>query len=245
MKTEDQAPKNLWIDKMSPKEALIAMLNNQSGAIKAIEDDIDSILNASNAMYEKLVNNINSRIIYVGAGTSARIAVQDGVELFPTFSWPQTRVDYIIAGDLKALTNAIEGAEDNIIFAQEMFENKKVSSKDVIIGLTASGNTPFTIALIDMANKVGATTIGIGNNLNGKIKDISKFPITLDTGYELVAGSTRLKAGTAQKICLNLLSTLCMSRFGGVKNGLMINLQPSNAKLKNRIAKIKRQINNQ
>ena len=245
MKTEDQAPKNLWIDKMSPKEALIAMLNNQSGVIKAIEDDIDSILNASNAMYEKLVNNINSRIIYVGAGTSARIAVQDGVELFPTFSWPQTRVDYIIAGDLKALTNAIEGAEDNIIFAQEMFENKKVSSKDVIIGLTASGNTPFTIALIDMANKVGATTIGIGNNLNGKIKDISKFPITLDTGYELVAGSTRLKAGTAQKICLNLLSTLCMSRFGGVKNGLMINLQPSNAKLKNRIAKIKRQINNQ
>ena len=245
MKTEDQAPKNLWIDKMSPKEALIAMLNNQSGAIKAIEDDIDSILNASNAMYEKLVNNINSRIIYVGAGTSARIAVQDGVELFPTFSWPQTRVDYIIAGDLKALTNAIEGAEDNIIFAQEMFENKKVSSKDVIIGLTASGNTPFTIALIDMANKVGATTIGIGNNLDGKIKDISKFPITLDTGYELVAGSTRLKAGTAQKICLNLLSTLCMSRFGGVKNGLMINLQPSNVKLKNRIAKIKRQINNQ
>ena len=112
-----------------------------------------------------------------------------------------------------------------------------------MIGLTASSSTPFTLELIEMARKVGAITIGIGNNPNGKVQEIAEYGITLDTGHELVAGSTRLKAGTAQKICLNIISTLCMSRLGGVKNGLMINLQPSNNKLKKRISMIKNKIN--
>ena len=124
-----------------------------------------------------------------------------------------------------------------------MFKKKKISHNDVVIGLTASSSTPFTLELIEMARKVGAITIGIGNNPNGKVQEIAEYGITLDTGHELVAGSTRLKAGTAQKICLNIISTLCMSRLGGVKNGLMINLQPSNNKLKKRISMIKNKIN--
>jgi N-acetylmuramic acid 6-phosphate etherase len=243
MNTEKQAPEKLWIDKMSSKEAIKSMLKNQAEAIPAVENDMVSILAASDAMYAKLLNNNNSRIIYVGAGTSARIAVQDGVELYPTFSWPLSRVDYIVAGDLKALTSAVEGAEDDISFAKNMFKKKKISHNDVVIGLTASSSTPFTLELIEMARKVGAITIGIGNNPNGKVQEIAEYGITLDTGHELVAGSTRLKAGTAQKICLNIISTLCMSRLGGVKNGLMINLQPSNNKLKKRISMIKNKIN--
>ena len=239
MNTEIQPPLALWIDKMSSKDALSSLLKNQGESIKAIENALPSILEVSEIIYNKLLDSDDSRIIYSGAGTSARIAVQDGVELFPTFSWPLSRVGYMIAGGIEALTESVEGAEDSIGFAKEAVKNILITPKDIVIGVTASGNTPFTLKTIEISKKIGATTIGIGNNFNGKIQKKAHYGITLDTGYELVAGSTRLKAGTAQKICLNLISTLCMARLGGVKNGLMINLQPSNLKLKKRIAMIK------
>jgi len=179
-----------------------------------------------------------ARIIYVGAGTSARLAVQDGVELFPTFGWPKSRVEFLVAGGLGALTQSVEGAEDDSLQAKKDVLNKGINLSDVVIGLAASANTPYTVSAINISKDLGALTIGIGNNLNGKLQKIADYSITLNTGPEIVTGSTRLKAGTAQKICLNLISTMVMIRMGCVKNGLMVNLIPSNKKLLKRKAEI-------
>ena len=181
-----------------------------------------------------LEKNPNSKIIYVGAGTSARIAAQDGVELVPTFGWPTKRLKFIIAGGKKALTKSIEGAEDLRYTSVKNVVGNTIKPNDIVIGLAASGSTKFTTEIVDYANKIGALTIGISNNLNSKLEKISKISIILNTGAEIVAGSTRLKAGTAQKICLNLISTIVMARLGKVKRGMMNNLIPTNKKLLNR-----------
>ena len=174
------------------------------------------------------------RLIYVGAGTSGRIGVQDGVELFPTFNWPRERVNFIIAGGDKAILEAVENAEDSINEAIQSVKNKKINSKDVLICLAASGNTPFTCKVIEEAFNKGALTIAISNNPEGNILKFGKVKIILDTKEEVIAGSTRLKAGTAQKICLNIISSMVMTKLGRVKNGLMNNMVPTNEKLRKR-----------
>ena len=130
-----------------------------------------------------------------------RIGVQDGAELYPTFGWPKSRFDFIIAGGKEALTESIEDAEDNQIAAEELCKKKNISKNDIIIGISASGNTPYFKKVILEASKVGALTIGISNNPLGEMLKYSNFNIILDTKYEIVAGSTRLKAGTSQKVC--------------------------------------------
>lgn len=239
MNTEKQPEQSLWIDKMANKEALIAMLENQSEVIEAIKLSILDIEKAVSLIVKNLKVFKKSRLIYSGAGTSARIGVQDGVELYPTFGWPKNRVDYVIAGGLQSLTQSVEGAEDNKIDAIEQIRKLQIIKGDIVIAVSASGNTPFVYEVIKEAKSCGALTIGISNNFDQKIQKISDLSITLDTGIEILAGSTRLKAGTAQKICLNLLSTLCMARLGNVKNGLMINMVPSNIKLIKRMKLIK------
>jgi N-acetylmuramic acid 6-phosphate etherase len=239
MNTEKQPEQSLWIDKMPNKEALITMLENQSEVIEAIKLSISDIEKAVSLIVKNLKAFKNSRLIYSGAGTSARIGVQDGVELYPTFGWPKNRVDYIIAGGLRSLTHSVEGAEDNKIDAIEQVSKLQILKGDIVIAVSASGNTPFVYEVIKEAKSCGALTIGISNNFDQKIQKISDLSITLDTGIEILAGSTRLKAGTAQKICLNLMSTLCMARLGNVKNGLMINMVPSNIKLIKRMKLIK------
>ena len=174
------------------------------------------------------------RLIYAGAGTSGRIGVQDGVELFPTFNWPKNRLDYIIAGGSRAIVNAIENAEDDEITANNAVIEKLISSKDVVIGLAASGNTPFTCKVMEKAKIIKALTISISNNPKGKILEFGKIKIVLDTKEEVIAGSTRLKAGTAQKICLNIISSMVMMKMGNVKNGFMNNMIPTNEKLRKR-----------
>ena len=146
----------------------------------------------------------------------------------------------MLAGGYEALTKSIERAEDDIIEAKKIFQLKKISSKDVVIGLSASSRTPFTIEIIKLSKKIGALTIGIGNNVDGKLQKISDIPITLNTGREVIAGSTRLKAGTSQKVCLNIISSLVMVKFNKVRKGLMIELVENNEKLKKR----KKLINN-
>lgn len=245
METEQQPPKNEWIDKMNGKEALKVMLQSQSESIDAIRLALDDILKVSEAIYNKLDKVPNSRIIYAGAGTSARICVQDGTELFPTFGWPKERIDFLVAGGLNALTESIENAEDNVEYGEEIVKKIKISESDVVIALSASGTTPFAVSVINSSNKLNALTIGIGNNVGTKLQKIANLSITLNTGYELLAGSTRLKAGTAQKICLNLISSLVMCKLGLIKNGLMINMIPTNKKLLDRKLKIKSYIQNQ
>ena len=232
--TEIMAASPVPIDKLSPHAALAMMLDNQAGAITALTSALDQIETAGMAAYKRLSGSDMGRLIYTGAGTSARIGVQDGAELFPTFNWPRERVGFVIAGGNEALLRAVENAEDDSIAATKEVEKSAIGRDDVVIGLAASGITPFTCHVLQQARKAGALTIGIANNANTPLLDEAEYAILLATGGEAIAGSTRLKAGTAQKICLNMISNLIMVQMGFVKDGLMVKMVPTNAKLRAR-----------
>ena len=232
--TEDLNQKYLPIDKLTIKKSLRSMLEDQKKAIRAVEEQINQIEKILKVLTNHYKNKNDARIVYCGAGTSARVAVQDGVELYPTFGWSRKKIEFVIAGGKQALTRSIENSEDDIKSAKERVKKINLSENDVVIGLAASGNTPFTCEVIRQANLQKSITIGISNNPNGEIIKISDYHIILNTKAEVVAGSTRLKAGTAQKICLNVISTILMTKLGFVKDGYMINLVPSNKKLRKR-----------
>jgi N-acetylmuramic acid 6-phosphate etherase len=229
--TEDYPDQSQWLDQLENADAITVMLDNQAGAISALKQASATLDAAITAMGERLGASSSGRIIYAGAGTSARIGVQDGVELTPTFNWPQERLEYVIAGGMGALMQSVEGAEDHTDAGQTAVTNAAINDKDVVIGLAASGTTAFTISVLAAARQQGALTIGISNNRQTPLLDAAEYPILLETGGEVLAGSTRLKAGTAQKICLNTISTLVMARLGRIKNGLMVAMKPTNAKL--------------
>jgi N-acetylmuramic acid 6-phosphate etherase len=208
------------------------MIEGQFSAVAAVRAARLAIEEAARAMEARLVEG--GRLIYAGAGTSGRIAVQDGAELMPTFSWPQDRLLLLIAGGDQALTQAVEGAEDQAEHALALVKSHKIGSEDVLIAAAASGTTPFTLACLRGAKAAGALTIGIANNPGTALLIESDYPIFLDTGAEPIAGSTRMKAGTAQRITLNLLSSLLMIRLGRVYEGLMVDVQATNQKLTKR-----------
>ena len=212
------------------------MLQEQKNASLEVKKVSKLIERAIEDIHQHLSLNPEGRIIYTGAGTSARIGVQDGVELFPTFNWPNERLEFIIAGGFDALLKAVENAEDNINMAEKIVVEKSINHNDVVIGVAASGNTPFTCKVLEEAQKRGALTIAISNNPKGKLLDFGKCNIILDTQEELISGSTRLKAGTAQKICLNIISSMVMVKMGKVKDGHMIEMVPTNKKLRERKA---------
>jgi N-acetylmuramic acid 6-phosphate etherase len=171
------------------------------------------------------------RLIYAGAGTSGRLAVQDGAELIPTFNWPQDRLLLLMAGGKDALLRSVEGAEDEAEQAARLIWQHNVSVGDVVIAVAASGTTPFTLSCLREAKKQAALTIGIANNRGTPLLEEADHPIWLDTGPEPIAGSTRMKAGTAQRIAMNLLSSLVMIQLGRVYEGLMVDVQAVNQKL--------------
>ena len=240
-KTERTYKKSKPIDHLSSTEAISLMIKEQKDASLGVYKAMKSIEMVTDKIYEHLKSSSKGRLIYAGAGTSGRIGVQDGVELLPTFSWPQKRLDYIIAGGKKAILKSIENAEDDTDQAIDTILKKSVNSQDVVIALAASGNTPFTCKILEEAKKRGALTIGISNNPNGNILKFADGKIILDTKEELIAGSTRLKAGTAQKICLNIISSLVMIKMGRVKNGKMSHMLPTNQKLRDRKIRIDNQ----
>ena len=240
--TEQNYKKSKPIDQLSSAEAISLMIKEHRGASLSVHKAKESIEIAIEKIYKHLILNPKGRLIYVGAGTSGRIGVQDGVELFPTFSWPKSRLDYIIAGGDKAFFNAVENAEDDVLEARKNTLEKSINSEDVIIGLAASGNTPFTCKVLEEANKKGALTIAISNNIKGEILKFGQCQITLNTKEEVISGSTRLKAGTAQKICLNIISSMVMTKMGRVKNGIMSHMVPTNKKLKQRKLRINREL---
>ena len=237
-KTERIYKKSEPIDHLSSAEAIYLMIKEHKEASFDINKAAKSIEIATNKIYQHLNTNPQGRLIYVGAGTSGRIGVQDGVELLPTFNWPKSRLDYIIAGGNRAVLNSIENAEDDISEATKIVLKKLINSQDVLIGLAASGNTPFTCKVLEEANNKEALTIAISNNPHGKLLEFGKCKIILDTKEELIAGSTRLKAGTAQKICLNIISSMVMIKMGRVKNGIMSHMVPTNEKLRQRKLRI-------
>ena len=174
------------------------------------------------------------RIAYIGAGTSGRIGVQDGSELPPTYNWPPDRLIFLIAGGLDALVRSTEQAEDNETAGAQAMADAHIRPNDVAIGIAASGTTPFTIGALRAAHTAGAVTIAVANNPGAPLFEVARHRILADTGSEVVAGSTRMKAGTAQKIVLNLFSIAVMVKMGRVYRGLMVNMRARNAKLRRR-----------
>lgn len=232
MGTEQISPRYRDIDAWAPGEVLDAMIEGQLAAVAAVRAASAQIETATLAMVERLRKG--GRIVYAGAGTSGRIAVQDGAELPPTFDWPRDRLVLLMAGGEPALLRSVENAEDDKVAGAATITDHKIGPLDTVIGIAASGATPYTIAVIDAARKVGALTIGIANNPGAPLAAAAEHGIILDTGPEAIAGSTRMKAGTAQKIALNLISSLAMIRLGRVYEGLMVDVVAMNEKLRRR-----------
>jgi N-acetylmuramic acid 6-phosphate etherase len=232
MATEEVDPRFADLDAWSLTSAMEAMWEGQLAAIAAIGHALPAITAATAAAQAALGDR--GRIVYVGAGTSGRVAVQDGAELTPTFAWPNDRVRFIVAGGDSAFVTSIEGAEDDVDDAVTQVNATELTPHDVVIAVAASGTTPFTVAALQQAGRFDAVTIGIANNPDTALLASAKFPILVETGRELIAGSTRMKAGTAQKVVLNLISSGIMLRLGRVYRGMMVNLQPTIAKLTRR-----------
>jgi N-acetylmuramic acid 6-phosphate etherase len=236
MDTERHSPRYNAIDAWNPIDILDAMIEGQLAVVAAVRAARAAIEASVLAMEPRLRDG--GRIAYAGAGTSGRLAVQDGAELTPTFSWPQERVLMLIAGGEEALVRSVEGAEDQSGEAIGLVRRYAIDARDVLIAVAASGRTPFTLACLREAKQRGALTIGIANNRDSPLLDEAEHPIWLDTGSEPIAGSTRMKAGTAQRIALNLLSSLVMIRLGRVYRGLMVDLKAVNKKLMRRSERI-------
>ena len=230
--TENISQRFSDFDQWTTQDMIEAMYDGQLVAIAAIKSATNAIAIAADEATTRLSEN--GRLVYVGAGTSGRLSVQDGVELGPTFGWPEERLVFCLAGGMDAMTKSAEGAEDDLNQGAEQMRKAAVNKNDVVIGVAASGSTPFTLGALREANALGALTIGITNNPDTSILQEAMHPILAETGSELIAGSTRMKAGTAQKAILNMLSTAIMSRLGRVYKGLMVDMIVSNEKLENR-----------
>lgn len=230
--TEDADPRYRMIDRWDDLTALTAIWEGQMAAVAAIASALPALAAAVGAVVPRLRSG--GRLVYAGAGTSIRIAVQDGTELGPTYDWPEARTRYLIAGGTAALMVGVEGAEDDADDARAQVAAEGIGNRDVLIGIAASGRTPFTVAAIEAARAAGALTVGIANNPATPVLDRAEHGILVHTGAEPVAGSTRMKAGTAQKVVLNMISTQAMIGLGRVHEGLMIDMRPENIKLRGR-----------
>lgn len=235
--TEQVDPAGGDFDQLSSTDALARLLAHQALAVAAVERSQIALARAADAAAERLKTG-SGRLIYGGAGTSIRLGVQDGVELTPTFGWPPERLAFCVAGGEAALMQAKEGAEDDHLAGQRAIEDLGVGPQDVVIAVAASGRTPFTCGLAEAALERGALTIGLANVPEAPLLACVFHPILLETGPEVLAGSTRLAAGTAQKIALNLWSTVVMTRLGRVRGNQMVYVQATNAKLRDRQIRI-------
>lgn len=229
LETENRNPNTLNIDSLSVKE-LITLINREDETVsKAVLLEIEAIEKAINAALEKFKNN--GRIIYIGAGTSGRLGVLDAVECLPTYGVSEEYIFGILAGGEEAMFKAIEGAEDSKQLAIDDLKKNQLTSDDCVIGIAASGRTPYVIGAVEYANSIGAETISLSCVSNSEVGKVSNYPIEVITGPEVVTGSTRMKAGTAQKMVLNMISTILMIQTGKVYSNLMVDVKPTNEKL--------------
>ncbi len=230
--TELADPRYRMLDSWDSHTALAAIWESQLAAVASIRAALPVLAEVVEGALPGL--RAGGRLVYAGAGTSIRIAVQDGTELGPTFNWPDTRTLYLIAGGPKALMQSVEGAEDDSASARAQVAAAAITPNDLVIGLAASGRTPFTVAAIEAAKAAGALTLGISCNPDTALLKAARYTVLVETGAEVIAGSTRMKAGTAQKVVLNMLSTQIMVRLGHVHDGLMVDMRPQNQKLRAR-----------
>ena len=236
MTTESINPLSADLD-LLPTEALVrTFVDDQLNAVAAVQRAAPQITDAVERITERLANG--GRLLYAGAGTSGRLAYLDSSELTPTFGWPPERVGVAMAGGRGAVFKAVEGAEDDFDLGSRDVQTLEITSLDVLIGIAASGGTPYVLGALNAARAAGALTIGISNNAGGLILEHCDCAILLETGAEIISGSTRLKAGTAQKIALNTISSAVMVRLHKVYGNLMVDVQATNAKLRKRAVRL-------
>ncbi len=230
--TEHADPRMLDLDRWAPLTAVNALWEGQLAAVAAVRPALGAIAAAAEAAASRLRQR--GRLIYCGAGTSGRLGVLDASELPPTFDWPPERLHHLLAGGAAALTQAVENAEDRADLAEADVVFAKINDCDVLIAVAASGATPYAVTCASLARARWALTIGIANSPCAPLFDACDHSILVETGPEPIAGSTRMKAGTAQKVVLNLLSTTIMLRLGRVWRGQMVDMVARNEKLRRR-----------
>jgi N-acetylmuramic acid 6-phosphate etherase len=234
--TEQRNPASKNLDRMSSLE-IVRLMNREDGKVAtAVARQLPAIARSVDAIAQKVAQG--GRLIYVGAGTSGRIALLDAAECPATFGISPQVVRALIAGGKKAVTQAVEGAEDRSQDAKRDLKTIRLTKKDVVVGIAASGTTPYVVSAITFAKKRNALTIALSCNRNSPLQRAAKIAITTEVGPEVLTGSSRLKAGTAQKLVLNMLSTAVMVRLGYVYDNLMIDMALSNHKLKARMKNI-------
>ena len=236
LKTEMRNPSTTYIDRMTTAEMLDCIQRENENAVLSVRKALKEIEIACDIIADKLSQG--GRLFYVGAGTSGRLGVLDASECPPTFGVPRDMVIGIIAGGEKCMFQAAEGAEDNYQSGINDLKDRCLTKNDVVVGISAAGNAQYVIGAIEYANGLGCETIGITSNEDTLITKSAKISIITDTGAEVITGSTRMKAGTAQKIILNMLSTVAMIKLGNVYENMMINLRPTNEKLTKRMIRI-------
>jgi N-acetylmuramic acid 6-phosphate etherase len=240
MGTETRNPRSFGLDRMSA-EQIVRLMNEEDQAVnRALQAAELSIARA--AEHVAAAFRAGGRVVYVGAGTSGRVATMDAAEMPPTFGVDSDRFIAVIAGGVSAGLNAVEDAEDSVGSGIAALNALHLSANDVVIGLAASGTTPFVVAAVQHARRIGCWTCGIANNRGTPLLESVDHPILLDTGPEVLTGSTRLKAGTSQKMVLNRISTIAMVLSGKVIENLMVDVKANNAKLKDRCVRILREL---
>lgn len=235
LKTESRNPKTLNLDTMSTVELLRIMNEEDQKIIDTIKDALPQIEKGIQLVIRAL--NQKGRLIYMGAGTSGRLGILDAVECAPTFSTTDEVIGIIAGGD-KAFVKAVEGAEDSEELAVKDLENARISENDVVVAIAASGRTPYAISALEHAKKMNAKCISITCNKDSLLSKYADVAIEVDAGPEILTGSTRLKAGTCQKIILNMISTASMVGIGKVYGNLMVDMKATNLKLVQRAKRI-------
>lgn len=236
LKTETPALDHAQLDQYPTTELVNALVDDQLNAVNAVRAAAPRLAAAVTAAVPRM--EAGGRLIYVGAGTSGRLGLLDSVELYPTFSWPHGRAVALLAGGSDAMFVAVEGAEDDIVQGAADLQSVEVMADDVVLLIAASGATPYVLGALRAARAAGALTIGFANNIDAPVALEAEIGITLDTGAEIISGSTRLKAGTSQKIALNSFSSALMVRLNKVYGNLMVDLKATNAKLVRRAIRL-------
>lgn len=236
LSTEQRNPNTRNIDKLDTLSMLQLINDEDKKTAVAVEAELPNIAKAVDIITSKL--KAGGRLLYIGAGTSGRLGVLDASECPPTFGVSPHMIQGLVAGGAKALIYSIEGAEDNESRAISDLKERKFNPSDVLVGIAASGRTPYVVSALNYANSIGAVTIAISCVTNSQIAQIASIAITPITGAEVITGSTRLKAGTATKMILNMLTTATMIKLGKVYSNLMVDVQATNEKLKARAIRI-------
>lgn len=234
--TESRNHNSFNIDSVSTIDMLRIINEEDKKVALAVEKELANVANAVDEVVKRI--KLGGRLIYIGAGTSGRLGILDASECPPTFGTNPELVKAIIAGGMRAVSYAIEGAEDSVCAGKDDLVEINLTSNDAVIGITASGNTPYVIGAIKYAKSKNALTIGLNNNPNSTLNKICDISITPVVGAEVVTGSTRMKAGTAQKMVLNMISTATMIKLGKVYENLMVDVKATNNKLINRAQEI-------